>query len=180
MDRGDFFHELILFLHILSAIVGFGSTFVYPALSSRARKLAPDQGYAITHTAHDISKGLSRPFIYLTGITGIVLVFIYGNTIDDMGEAFGDAWVSIAFVLFIAGICVSEFLHSPNLKAMDAIQEKLVSGQAAAPAAGGPPPEVAELEARGKKAGMFGGLLHLIFLLILIDMIWKPGSPVGF
>lgn len=179
MTRGDFWHELFLFIHILSAIVGFGSTFVYPALSSRARKLAPEQGFPITHSALDVSKVVSRPFIYLTGLSGIVLVYIYGNTIDDMGEAFGDTWVTIAFVLFIVGICVSEFLHSPNLRAMDALQQKLVSGQVGAPPAGGPPPEVAELQERGKRAGMFGGILHLIFLLILIDMIWKPGAPTG-
>jgi hypothetical protein len=105
-----------------------------------------------------------------------VLVYIYGNTIDDMGEAFSETWVTLAFVLFIAGVCVSEFVHSPNLKAMDALQEKLVSGAAGAPAGGGPPPEVAELQARGKRAGMVGGILHLIFFLILIDMIWKPGA----
>jgi hypothetical protein len=176
MKLGGFGHELFLFLHILCAIVGFGSTFVYPALASRARKLPPEQGYAISHTALDISKVVSRPFIYLTGIFGIVLVYIYGNTIDDMGEAFSQTWITIAFVLFIIGICVSEFLHSPNLKAMDALQEKLVSGAAGAPTGGGPPTEVAELQERGKKAGMFGGLLHLTFLLLLIDMIWKPGA----
>src|SRR5690606_23485026 len=129
MNRGDFAHELFLFLHILCAIVGFGSTFVYPALASRARKLAPEQGYPISHTALEVSKVVSRPFICLTGLTGIVRVFIYGDTIDDMGEAFGDTWVTIAFVLFIVGICVSEFLHSPNLKAMDALQADLVAGK---------------------------------------------------
>ena len=40
--RGDFLYDLFLFLHILAAIVGFGSTFVWPALSSRARKLPPE------------------------------------------------------------------------------------------------------------------------------------------
>jgi hypothetical protein len=89
---------------------------------------------------------------------------------------FSQTWVSIAFVLFLIGVGVSLFVHQPNLRAMNALQEKLVSGQAT-PAQGGPPAEVAELQARGKRAGMVGGILHLIFLLLVIDMIWKPGWP---
>jgi hypothetical protein len=176
MKQGEFGQELFLFLHILCAIVGFGATFVFPALASRARKLPPEQGYAITHTALEISKVVSRPFIYLTGVFGIVLVYIWGNTVDDIGGAFGETWISAAFVLFLLGIGVSEFLHGPNLRAMDAISEKLASGQVSAPTAGGPPPEVAEIQERGKKAGMYGGILHLLFVLILIDMVWKPGA----
>lgn len=176
MTQGDFGQELFLFLHILCAIVGFGSTFVWPLLAARARQLSPEAGYAITHTALGASKVVSRPFIYATGATGIVLVYILGNTVDDIGGAFGETWVTLAFVLFLVGIGVSEFLHTPNLKAMDAISEKLSSGQVSAPAAGGPPPEVAEIQERGKKAGMYGGILHLTFILILIDMIWKPGA----
>ena len=37
------------------------------------------------------------------------------------------------------------------------------------------PKEVVELEERAGKAGAFGGLLHVIWLLLMIDMIWKPG-----
>jgi hypothetical protein len=25
---------------------------------------------------------------------------------------------------------------------------------------------------------MYGGILHLLFLLLMIDMVWKPGSPL--
>jgi hypothetical protein len=45
---------------------------------------------------------------------------------------------------------------------------------AAGPPQGGPPPQLAELQARGKKAAMFGGILHLLFVLILLDMVFKP------
>ena len=65
---------------------------------------------------------------------------------------------------------------SPNLKAMDALAGEAGRRRRRPPATAGRRREVAELQERGKKAGMFGGLLHLIFLLLLIDMIWKPGS----
>jgi hypothetical protein len=167
----SFGYRFLYLLHILFVIVGFGSTFVYAALASRARKLSPVEGHAISHASLDVGKGLTTFPIYGAGLVGIILVLV------GEGWKFSQTWISIAFLLFIIGIAVSAFVHTPNLKAMDALQEQLIAGQAAAPATGGPPPEVAELQARGKRAGMTGGILHLIFLLLVIDMIWKPGFP---
>jgi hypothetical protein len=166
----SFGYRFLYLLHILFVIVGFGSTFVYAALASRARKLAPVEGHAIGHASLEVSKGLTTFPIYGAGLMGIILVLV------GEGWKFSQTWISIAFVLFIIGVLVSAFVHTPNLKAMDALQEKLLAGAASAPA-GGRPAEVDELEARGKRAGMTGGLLHLIFLLLVIDMIWKPGFP---
>lgn len=174
--RGDFWYDLFLFLHILAAIVGFGSTFVWPALSSRARKLPPEQAYAITHTGLETSKTLTRPVIWGVGLTGVVLTFLWGNKMDDIAEAFGEPWVSTAILLFVIAVAVSEALHFPNLRAMDELGARLASGQVTPPAGGGPPAEVAEMQARGKRAAMFGGILHLLFVVILFLMVWKPGT----
>ncbi len=164
----DFGYRVLLLLHILLVIVGFGSTFVYASLASRARKLPPVEGHAIGHASLEVSKGLTTYPIWAAGFFGIVLVGVSEQW------KFSQAWVSIAFVLFIIGVVVSYFVHTPNLKAIDALQERLIAGDVTAPSAGGPPPEVGELQSRGKRAGMTGGVLHLIFLLLVIDMIWKP------
>ena len=58
---------------------------------------------------------------------------------------------------------------------MDELEEQLVVGSVKAGADGGPPKEVAELGERSSKAAMYGGVLHVIWLLLMIDMIWKPG-----
>jgi uncharacterized membrane protein len=166
--ENDFGYQLLLLLHLIAVVVGFGSSFVWPALAARARKLEPAQAYAMNSTALGLGKGLTTYPIYAAGLTGIVLVAVS----EPWG--FDQTWISIAFLLFILGVCVSLFLHTPNLKAMNALQERLVSG-GGTPTQGGPPAEVAELQERGKRAGMYGGLLHLIFLLLMIDMIWKPG-----
>ena len=73
--------------------------------------------------------------------------------------------------LYLVALGVSLGLHGPNLKRMLALQREMA---AAGPPQGGPPPQLAELQARGKKAGMFGGILHLLFVLILLDMVFKP------
>lgn len=163
----DFGYRFLLLLHLVLVIVGFGSSFVYPALASRARKLAPAEGYAINHAALGLSKGLTTYPIWAGGATGIILVGV-----SEQWE-FSQAWVSIAFVLFFAAALFAWFVHTPNLNKMDALQAELVAG-GASPGQGGPPPQVVELQARGKRAGMYGGLLHLAFVLLVIDMIWKP------
>jgi hypothetical protein len=162
----DFGYRFLYLLHILFIVVGFGTSFAYPALASRARKLPPAEGHAIGHSTLEISKGLTTYPIWAAGAVGIILVGVSEQW------KFSQAWVSIAFVLFFAAVLFAWFVHVPNLKKMDALQEELL---AAAPTPGaGPPPQVAELQARGKRAGMNGGLLHLAFLLLVIDMIWKP------
>ena len=64
-------------------------------------------------------------------------------------------------------------MQLPTHKRIIALQEELVN--AGPPATPGPPPQVAELQSNGKKMAMTGGILHLVLLLMLIDMIWKPG-----
>ena len=41
--------------------------------------------------------------------------------------------------------------------------------------AGGPPPQVVEMEALGKRVGLLGATLNLSVVVILVLMIWKPG-----
>lgn len=163
--------KLFFVVHILCAIVGFGSTFVWAILAKQAKDFGPEHGLLFTQKIVAASKVLTTPFIWATGATGVILV-VLGK---DYGFSFSQTWVSAAFVLFLAGVGVAEGLQRPNQKAMVALQERLVSGQVTPPSGGGPPAEVAELEERGGKAAMFGGMLHLLFLLLVLDMIFKPG-----
>jgi hypothetical protein len=161
MGYDSFVYNLVLLLHLLTAVVGFGSSFVWPALAARARKMEPAQGYALTNLSLQLGKPLTTYPIYASGAFGLVLVIL--SAADDFGPyAFDQTWISLAFLLFIAAALVAAFLHYPNLKKMDALQARLVSGEAK----------------RGKQAAMYGGILHLLFLLLMIDMVWKPGSPL--
>lgn len=167
-------YRIVFFLHVLAVIVGFGSSFVYPMLAAASRKLDdPGQKYAINHAALGVSKMITTPVIYAAGALGVLLVLLSGQD-GVMTIKFSETWISIALLLFIIAVAVAAGLHVPNLKAMDGLAEKLAAGQAT-PSKAGPPKEVLELQERGKKAGMYGGILHLLFLLLLLDMIFKPG-----
>lgn len=162
-------YKVLYLLHLMAVIVGFGSSFVWPVLGAQARKLGPGEAsLTISRTALQSSKLLTTVAIYLAALFGILLVVFSGEA-----WKFSQTWISVAFVLFIAG-AVLGYLLAANSKKMVGLQERLVSGEAKG-GPGGPPPEVAELQALGKRSAMFGGLAHLMFLLLMIDMIWKPG-----
>lgn len=175
MARGEFLYNVVLLGHILAVVVGFGSSFVWPVLAARARGMAADQGYAVSHTAFELGKPLTTYPIWVAGGLGIVLVLM--EQLQEFSTIeFSQTWISIAFVLFFGAAAFSWFVHVPNLKKMDELQGRLVAGDVT-PNPNGPPKEALELAERGKQAAMYGGVLHLLFLLLLIDMIWKPGFP---
>jgi predicted permease len=164
-------YQAVLFLHILTAVVGFGSTFVWPMLSAKARATG-DPGFMLrmSEIVDEAGHVLTSPFIWASGAFGLLLV-VFGATNDPAFIEFSDLWVTIAMTLYLVALGVSLGLHSPNLKRMLALQREMA---AAGPPQGGPPPQLAELQDRGKKAAMFGGILHLLFVLILLDMVVKP------
>ena len=48
---------------------------------------------------------------------------------------------------------------------------------AAGPPQGGPPPQVAEMQALGKRVGAAGATLDVMVVVILVLMVFKPGAP---
>ena len=164
-------YELVVFVHIFASIVGFGSTFVWPVLSVKARNSGdPGLMLKVSEMIDEAGHVLSAPFIWAAGGSGLLLV-ILGATADPAYWEFSDTWISIAMTLYIVAIGVSLGLHYPNLRAMLNLQREMA---AAGPPQGGPPPQLVELQERCKKAAMFGGILHLLFALILLDMVLKP------
>jgi hypothetical protein len=173
MEMGSFAYNVVLLLHLGLVIVGFGSSFVYPVLATKSRALDYKERYALDHAVFGVQKYLTTFPIYGAILAGIGLVVI--SEMDNKQWQFKQTWISAALTLALVAVLVAQFLHVPNLKAMDELTEKLANGTAKPGKDGGAPKEVAELEERSSKAAMFGGILHLLFLLLIIDMIWKPG-----
>ena len=172
LDYNGTLYKLVLLAHIVAVVVAVGSSFVWAAMSARARDLELRDAHLLNGIALKLSKGMTSMPFYGAAATGILLVAI--SAADDFGPwAFDQTWISAAFLLVIAGILVARFLHEPNLRALDELKAKLVAGGGTRDA-GGPPAEVAELEERGKQAAMYGGILHLITFLLLVDMVFKP------
>jgi len=171
MDAGlnSGIYKLLLVLHILAAIIGFGSVFLAGVFASKAQARGGREGLAVTEVLVDVAEHWSEWFIYAVPLLGIGLILVS----DDVWK-FSQTWISMSFLLYIIALGLSHGVHFPNLKRMNALGAELVAG-GPAPAGGGPPPQVAELEARGKRAGPVGAVLNLLMVAILFLMIWKPG-----
>ena len=89
---------------------------------------------------------------------GALAVVLSPEAAGEKYTSFSEPWVSIAFVLWFLMLGILFLALIPAER------------KAAADDAG---------EAEESKVAMFGGILHLLFLLQLINMIWQPGNTVG-
>lgn len=175
LSQTDNLYRLLVFLHVLLVIVGFGSTFVYPITGRYASTHPGPEGKGISNANLLAGNRLSEPCIYASGVMGVVLVLV-----GPFG--WSDQWVGISLALYLVAMVFSIAVHQPNIKKMDALVNELAAmgppPGAEGPPAGGPPPQAVELAQRGKAAARNGGILHLLFAVILVLMVW--GARGGF
>jgi uncharacterized membrane protein len=172
LGSDDTIYGIVLLLHILSAIVGFGGIQLNGLYAAQAQQRPGREGVAISQANWSVSK-VAEIFIYLTFIFGVLLVLL--SDYDVIG--FGDLWISLSMGLYIVGIGLSHAILFPSVRKANALAEELSRTEGPPPGAQGPPPQVAQLEALGKKIGTVDMVLKLILVAILFLMIWKPGYP---
>ncbi|HVL82551.1 MAG TPA: DUF2269 family protein [Actinomycetota bacterium] len=151
--------RVLLFLHVLSAIAGFGPTFVFAITGGLMRQVGPNGGPVLLDVNKGIERKLLKPASYvvqpLTGFLLIGALGIHRNWGDNM-------WLVISLVLYAIALTISLTITSPALKKMI----RITKGEEGAPA---------DLPALGKKSAMFGGIQHLLLISIIFLMVVKPG-----
>ncbi len=148
-------YRAFLFLHILCAVVGFGAVIIASPALSRAVRIGGEAGHAVFSSAKR-QVMIAQPFIWLVFIFGLVIVFTSGHL--DISAP----WLSASMALFILMILISLVVLMPATNHM----EKLFEAETAE--------NSAELDKLGKRLAAVGGVNHLIFVVILALMIWKP------
>jgi len=167
---GDLY-RLVLVLHILCAVVGFGGVLLNGLYAAQAKARKGPEGLAISQANFFVSK-VAQYFIYAVFVFGILLVAFSDDAWD-----FADTWVWLSMLLYVVALGLSHGLLRPTVERIIGLQEQLVAmGSPPAGATGGPPPQVAQLEEQGKRAGTVAAALQLIFVVILVMMVFKPGS----
>lgn len=96
-------------IHVVAAIVGFGATFTYPVIQLVAERHHPGSLRAAMGTILAVSRWLAVPATTVVGITGAFQV-------ADGPYELGDAWVSIAVVLYAFVMVVGIFVLAPAYK----------------------------------------------------------------
>jgi hypothetical protein len=167
-------YKFLLVLHITCVVVGFGGVALNGLYGARAKRAGGREGLAISETNFWVAQKAAEPAIYAVFVLGILLV-LASNGPGPGGRVwdFDQKWISFAMLLYIVGIALSHAVLRPAIKKMNALQTELVSG-AAAPGAGGAPPQVAELESLGQRVGAVGAALNVLLVIIIALMVWKP------
>jgi uncharacterized membrane protein len=171
MGVNSFLYNLFLLLHIVCVIVGFGGVVLNGVYAARAQKLPPAQGLAVMETNTFVSVKVAELFIYAVPVFGLGLVGL-----SDKVYSFSQLWVWLSLLVYVVALGVSHGALMPRVKRMLRLQHEMLDAAPAGGApAGGPPPQVAEVQGLGQQIGMISMVLHLSLVVLLVLMIWKPG-----
>ena len=140
-------YKILLLLHILAVIVAFAPNFVWPFVSVRLRKANKSTGATINELSAGGTLKIYGPAFFLAGFFGCGLVGM-----SEKVYTFSQTWISIALLLWFVGLGVMFGLIAPA-------EKKAQAGD----------------EGAATKLNMYGGMLHLLLFLLLIDMVFKPG-----
>lgn len=146
LRQDDLAYKVVYLLHIATMVAAFSGAMLGARLGAAARQ-DPAAGRSIGTMTAQLTAAMHVPALAAAGLFGIALV-VLSDEVYEMSQS----WISIAFLLWFALLGVMWFLLRPA-------QAAAATGNAEA----------------GKKVAMFTGIIHLLFLLMLIDMIWKPG-----
>lgn len=155
-------YKVVLVLHLVTAIVGFGGVAVTGYFGAQAAARRGREGAAIGEA---VEKGysFSEWFIYAVPVLGIVLVLLSEDVFT-----FSQLWVTLSFVLYIVAIGLYHGLHRPTVRRINAILKETAGGSQAS---------AAQLDRLGKRAGAVGGALNLLTVAVVVLMVFKPGFP---
>jgi hypothetical protein len=153
-----------LLLHILVVIVAFGPTFAFPGIAAMARR-DPAHAVAYSKVMHFIEERIVIPLAIVVPLFGTALIFA-GHF-----DLWKSEWLVISIVLYIAAFTFAVTMQFQNSKKMVDLLAAMPPGP---PPPGAAPP--AEIQALGKKLQFGGMYLTISVVVIVILMVWRPGS----
>jgi hypothetical protein len=138
--------NILLFLHIVSIVVAFAPASVHPLLARQFQGDGPQELGRFSELASRNGQRVYAPALLLAGLFGIGLV-VESDYID-----FDQTWISLALLVWIA---MNGIVHGVIVPS----ERRIAAGDAAAV----------------KRLDLGGGLVTILFLVMLYLMIWKPG-----
>lgn len=160
----DLYRVLIL-LHIIVAILGFGGVLWNGVYAFQSMKRPGPEGRAISEANFNVAS-FAEYAIYAVPVTGVLAMWA-----SDGIWSFGDLWIWLSLVLYAISLGVSHSVLIPGHRKINGLLLEMEQGP---PGAGGPPPQVAQVQALGKRQGAAAGVLDLMLVAILVLMVWKP------
>ena len=159
MGVGEDLYNLVLVLHILAVIIGFGGMFIAGFYGNAAAKMPGREGLVVAETTLKVTSLAPTMAVYSVPILGILLILLSEDTWQ-----FSDAWISLSFLLYIVLIALAVTVQVPNIRKMIALRS------------GAEGVKATEMEARARTVALVGGIVNLLWVVILLLMVFKPGS----
>jgi uncharacterized membrane protein len=140
-------YKVVLILHIVAVVVGFGGLFLAPMLRRSDGSPSSVAGVVLAYVQR-----IALPAVALAGILGFGLISMSKDG-DIEVYKFSQSWVGIAIALWIVELAVLWF-------GVAATEKKVAAGDASAEA----------------RRPMFTGLSHLLLVVLVYLMVFKPGA----
>ncbi|MFF8384988.1 hypothetical protein [Streptomyces kanasensis] len=157
--------KLLLSVHVLAAILAVGSIAVAASLFPRYAKQAASEG------GEGEEKGRSAAvaaFLHrvcrIYAVAGLV-VPVFGLATGAQLGVLGDAWLITSMILTAIAAFMLAMAILPN-------QERMLAMQGGGAAAEG-------LNAAASRLGMLTGVFNLLWSVVVVLMIVRPGSTTG-
>ncbi len=115
-------YKVVLVLHLMAAIVGFGGMVVTGFFGAMAAARRGREGAAIGEAVDKGYKFAEWP-IYAVPVLGIVLVLMSEDVFT-----FSQAWISMSLLLYIVAIGLLHGLHLPTVRRINALLKELAAG----------------------------------------------------
>ena len=153
-------YDLLLSLHVLSVIVGFGGVMLNGVYLARAVQVGGREGLAVSRANAEVTR-VCEFVMYTIPVWGIVLVIASGKVRGGKFlYDFGKPWVGAGFVIYIVIVGLHHGLLRPTHRR---ITEALTKGTR---------PDASVLS----RASVAGALTDLLVVAAVALMIWKPGQ----
>lgn len=149
-------YQAVLVLHILAVIVGFGALFVNAVYAVLARRAGGAAQLAISVASERVVSMVALWFIYAVPILGFALIGMSNKVYK-----FSQAWVSVAFALYIVILVVLLGAVRPAHKHLN----ELLAAEN---------PDHGSITAIEKRVAAASGVNHLLVLVVIYLMVIKP------
>ena len=155
--------QIVLFLHVMGAILAFGPTYAY-AIIGAAGGREPQHANFATRVTERISTTLVYPLVVVQGITGVALILL--SKIDLTKSL----WLGIAIVLYIGALTYS---FTVQRKAVHRVIElsTMPAGGPPPGAPAGPPPGLPEAVKKVQRGGMALGLTVAVIVFLMVTKL---------
>lgn len=153
--------KFFLVLHVTMAVIMVGAGYVYPILMANLKNRGAGR-VPLTRVMKAIAHGFTFPFIIIQPATGLGLIL----TTNDLWSPFRSAnrWLFAAIILFVVIFVLDAFVAGPAIRRMNALAE---AGEYDGP----------DFERNLAMLNKVGPVFGILFLVITVLMIWKPGAP---